>query len=64
MPHDLDEAIRENASGPAKAANDTGSMEQHELTDQIAADRYLQSKRASRRKGLGIKFTNSVPPGA
>jgi hypothetical protein len=63
MADDLDEAIRENAQGPAKAAGDAGSMEQHSLPDQIAADRYLESKKASRKKGLGIGLKKLVPPG-
>lgn len=63
MADDLDSTILENASGPAKASGDAGSMEQHPLPDQIAADRYLQSKRAARRKGLGIAIKKLVPPG-
>jgi hypothetical protein len=63
MADDLEDAIRENAQGPAKAAGDSGSMEQHPLPDQIAADRYLESKKASRRKGLAIGLKRLVPPG-
>ena len=60
----LEDAIRENAQGPAKAAGDSGSIEQHSLTDQIAADRYLASRGAVKAKGLGIRMSNLVPPGA
>jgi hypothetical protein len=63
MSDDLDNAIRENAQGPAKASGDSGSMEQHPLPDQIAADRYLEGKKASRKKGLGIGLKKLVPPG-
>jgi len=35
MANSLDDTIRENAQGPAKAAGDAGSMEQHKLTEQI-----------------------------
>ena len=63
MADDLDDTIRENAQGPAKATGDSGSMEQHPLPDQIAADRYLEGKKASRRKGLGIAMKKLVPPG-
>jgi len=63
MADDLDETILENAQGPAKASGDSGSMEQHSLPDQIAADRYLESKKATRRKGLGIALKKLVPPG-
>jgi len=38
-------------------------MEQHPLPDQIAADKYLESKKAARSKGLGIKLKKLVPPG-
>ena len=63
MANEIENAIIENAQGPAKAAGDSGSMEQHPLPDQIAADRYLESKKASRRKGLGIGLKKLVPPG-
>lgn len=63
MPDELEQAIRDNAQGPAKAAGDSGSVEQHSLTEQIEADRYLASKEAAK-KGLGIRMTKVVPPGA
>ena len=63
MADDLEDTIRENAQGPAKATGDSGSMEQHPLPEQVAADRYLQSKKATRRKGLGIALKKLVPPG-
>jgi hypothetical protein len=61
---DLEQAIRDNAAGPAKASGDSGSVEQHPLKDQIEADRYLASKDAARKPGLGIKFAKIAPPGA
>lgn len=64
MPDDLDDAIRQNASGPAKAAGDAGSVEQHKLTEQIEADRYLASKQASQSKSRGLVINKLVPPGA
>jgi len=60
----LEQAIRDNAAGPAKAAGDSGSVEQHPLKDQIEADRYLASQAAARKPGLGIKFAKIVPPGS
>ena len=60
---ETDNQIRENAAGPKKASGDTGSIEQHPLADQIAADRYLASKQAARSKGLGIRLAKLVPPG-
>ena len=53
MADDLEDTIWENAQGPAKASGDSGSMEQHSLPDQIAADRYLESKKAARARGWG-----------
>lgn len=63
MADDLDDTIRDNAQGPAKATGDAGSMEQHKLPDQIAADRYLASKEATKSKRRGLVFNKLVPPG-
>ncbi len=60
---ELDDTIRENAQGPAKASGDTGSVEQHKLPDQIAADRYLASKDAAKSKSRGLVLNKFVPPG-
>ena len=59
----LDNSIKTNAEGPAKASGDAGSVEQHKLADQIAADKYLESKKASRAKTLGIKLVKISPGG-
>jgi hypothetical protein len=64
VPEELDDTIRQNAQGPAKAAGDAGSVEQHKLPDQIAADRYLASKEAAKSKRRGLLFNKLVPPGA
>jgi hypothetical protein len=64
VPEELDDTIRQNAQGPAKAAGDAGSVEQHKLPDQIAADRYLASKEAAKSKRRGLVFNKLVPPGA
>jgi hypothetical protein len=63
-PTELDDTIRQNATGPARASVDGQSVDQHSLADQIAADRYLASKKASRKAGLGVKTTKLIPPGA
>jgi hypothetical protein len=59
----LDNSIKTNAEGPAKASGDSSSVEQHKLSEQIAADKYLESKKASRAKGLGIKLAKISPGG-
>ena len=63
MSEDLDSTIQENAQGPKRARGDSGEMEQHDLSDQIEADRYLNSKRAAR-TGAGVRFSKYSPPGA
>lgn len=63
MPDDLEDNIRQNAAGPKRAKGDSAEMEQHSLSDQIAADRYLEGKKATRGKGLGMVLKKLVPPG-
>jgi hypothetical protein len=64
MAEALDDTIKDNASGPKRAGADSVSVEQHPLADQIAADKYLESKKASRAKGIGIKLAKLSPGGA
>ena len=64
MTDDLADSIRDNAQGPAKASGDAGSVEQHKLTDQIEADRYLASKAATQSRKRGLIFNKIAPPGA
>lgn len=59
----IDNSIKTNAAGPKRASGDSGSIEQHSLPDQIAADKHLESKKASRVKGLGIKLVKVSPGG-
>lgn len=61
---DLEQTIRDNAAGPQRVQGDSGSVQQHSIKDQIEADRYLASKAAARSKGLGIRLTRLIPPGA
>jgi hypothetical protein len=61
---DLDNVIRDNAAGPAKAAADGVSVEQHPLADQIAADKHLAGKKAMSSPPFGLRVAKIVPPGA
>lgn len=63
MAEDLTNTIQDNASGPRRATGDSGSVEQHAIKDQIDADRYLESKKATRKKGLGVKLVKLSPSG-
>ena len=63
MTEDLEDTIRENAQGPRRASGDSGSVDQHSISEQIEADRYLASKQAVRTRKLGLRTTKLVPPG-
>ena len=63
MADDLTNTIRDGATSPRRARGDSGEVEQHNLKDQIEADRYLNSKEAVK-SGLGIRKSKLVPPGA
>jgi len=63
MTDSLDEKIKKNAEGPAKASGDSGSIQQHPLSEQIEADRYLSAKKAMKSKRLGLRITKLIPPG-
>ena len=58
------ETIVKNASGPKSAEVDGQRVEQHTLTEQIAADKYLASKDAVKRRGSGLKFSKMSHSGA
>lgn len=64
MPDDLEQSIRDNATGPAEAHGDAGGMKQHSLKDQMEADRYLASKAAIKKKQRGLRLSRIAPPGA
>jgi hypothetical protein len=53
MAETVEDAIRKNAQGPKRAQGDSGSVEQHPLTEQIKAVRHLASKEAAKEK-LGV----------
>ncbi len=58
----LSDAIRDNAASLKKASNDAGSVEQHSIAEQIAADRYLASKHAVTRRNRGLRISRIVAP--
>jgi len=64
MSQEMEQTIRENATGPRKASGDAGSVEQHSLADQIAADKHLSGRKAAAGPGLGIRLIKLAPPGA
>lgn len=66
MPDDgaISDAISTNAQGPQSASGDAGSVSQHSLSDQIAADKYLRGKDAASSPTRGLRFSSLKPPGA
>lgn len=60
----IEQSIIQNVQGPAKASDDTGSMEQHKLSEQLdALDRLRSRQNTSRGRGLGIRHVKNVLPG-
>ncbi len=64
MADEIKDAISTNAQGPKAASGDTGSVTQHSIQEQIAADRYVKASDASKKKFGGLRFTKVAPPGA
>lgn len=62
--NEIEESIKDNAVGPKSAESDGHKVEQHSLKDQIEADRYLNSKKALKKKNWGLKLGKIIPPGA
>ena len=60
----VENAIRENASGPKSAEIDGQKVEQHSLKDQIAADEYLATKKAVKSRTSGLKISKLCHSGA
>ena len=61
---ELEQKIKDNASGPKSAESDGQKVEQHSIADQIAADRYLNSKQAVKRAGSGLKISKMSASGS
>ena len=60
----IEEVLRKNAAGPKSAEVDGQKVEQHSLQDQIAADRYLASKKAAQSRNSGLKIAKMSHSGA
>jgi hypothetical protein len=52
----LTDAIQDNAVSAQSVSSAAGSMSAHSLNDQIAADRYLASKRAAKAGVSGLRI--------
>ena len=63
MAEELDSVIRENAAGPESAGADGVQVKQHNLRDQIEADKYLAGKDARRNPAKAFTRVKIVSPG-
>jgi len=63
MTEDLQDAIKQNAEGPKQASADGVNVQQHSLADQIAADKYLEAKKARKNPSKAFTRVKIVPPG-
>ena len=63
MADDVENAIRQNAQGPESAGADGVQVKQHNLRDQIEADKYLANKAATRDPAKALTRVKIVPPG-
>ena len=64
MAEDLKDTIKQNAEGPKQASAYGVSTQQHSLTDQIEADKYLAGKdAASKNPAKAFARVKIVPPG-
>ena len=64
MAEDLKDAIKQNAEGPESASADGVQVKQHNLRDQIEADKYLAGKEAvSKNPAKAFVRVKIVPPG-
>ena len=64
QPETIDEAIEQNAKGPASVTVAGQTVVQKDVEQQIKADEYLAAKAAAAKPHLGLRFTKIVPPGA
>jgi hypothetical protein len=64
MADELKDVIEKSAQGPKRAKGDVGEVEQHSLTEQIEADRYLASREARAKPHKALRFAKLSPPAA
>lgn len=55
--------VEQSAQGPRRARTAAGEVEQHQLADQIAADKYLSAKKVTN-PFLAMRVGSFTPPGA
>lgn len=61
MADELSTTIRDNAAGPAKAAGDVGSVEQHDLEKLLKVQNRLGSNQAVKKRRFGLRILPGQP---
>jgi hypothetical protein len=61
MPDELTDAIKSNASGPAAATGDSGSVQQHRLVDQIEVNHHLKSAEVAANPWDAVRIAYARP---
>ena len=60
---DLSDSIAKSAAAPRRVKGDEGEVEQHSLTDQIAADKHLARVSGADHPARLLRFARCRPPG-
>ncbi|HJX11105.1 MAG TPA: hypothetical protein VJ733_11485 [Candidatus Binatia bacterium] len=60
---DIRDAIATSAIGPKSAQADGLNVQQHDLLDQIAAERHVAGQDAAAKAHRGLRFTKMIPAG-
>jgi hypothetical protein len=65
MSDEVSDALKTAAQQPKRVRTDAGEVEAHDLEQQIAADKYLAAKNATRSTNThrGLRFNRIIPPG-
>lgn len=63
QPETIEDAIEQNALGPASVTVAGQTVVQKDIDQQIKADQYLAAKNATAKPQFGLRFTKFVPPG-
>ena len=64
QPKTIEDAIEQNALGPASVTVAGQTVVQKDIEQQIKADEYLAAKQAAAKPHFGLRFTKIIPPGA
>jgi hypothetical protein len=60
---DILDDVGDSIAKPKKVTTGAGSIEQHPLSEQVAAAKAILAKNAGSKNRLGIRFRKIIPPG-